>query len=59
MQAPYNVVQYMLAGDPTALIYFIVDSNTGYVSLKQSVALDPNKLLSYSVRICKEFVCNF
>ena len=52
MQAPYNVVQYMLAGDPTALIYFIVDSNTGYVSLKQSVVLDPNKLLSYSVRIC-------
>ena len=49
LQAPHNEISYTLTGDSTALEYFMVDENTGYISLKKSVALDPQRRTQYNV----------
>ena len=43
-------MRYELLGDATALDYFMVDPQLGAVSLRQSLALDPQKRTAYNVR---------
>lgn len=52
-QSPHNEISYSLAGDSTALEYFMVDETTGYISLKKSVALDPQRRTQYNVCNCQ------
>ena len=40
---------YSIAGDPGITQYFMVDQNTGDVSLKKSLQIDPNLALVYQV----------
>ena len=43
-------MRYELLGDATALDYFMVDPQLGAVSLRQSLALDPQRSTAYNVR---------
>ena len=49
LQEPHNEVVYTLTGDSTAMEFFMVDYYQGYISLKQSLALDPQQRTQYTV----------
>ena len=49
LQSPHKDVQYTMVGDTTAQEYFMVDENTGHISLKKSVVLDPERRTAYTV----------
>lgn len=57
-QAPNNLVKYSLVGNTTATQYFMVDADTGHVSLKKSLALDADKTLQYTVCMPTEIDCS-
>lgn len=49
LKAPHNTITYSLIGDSTAIEYFMIDKDTGYVSLKKSVVLDRDRRTQYNV----------
>ncbi len=49
-QAPYNNVRYMLLGEAAITQYFMIDAESGEVSLRKSLMDDPNNRESYGVR---------
>ena len=50
-QSPHNEVMYTLTGDSTAMEYFMVNPNTGHISLKKSVVLDPERRTTYNLQV--------
>ena len=49
VQEPHSLVKYAMIGDSTAMEYFMVDDETGFISLKKSVVLDRDKRTEYDV----------
>ena len=61
IQSPHKDVKYTLVGDATAQEYFMVDENTGHISLKKSVVLDPDRRTTYivSTSFLLHYLCAF